>query len=200
VTFSNSNVITNGTSPNSFSVPFDIRRTILSNLNLFIVYNQNNITTPTTQSLWGNDVGGGWNRFQTLNNTNGSFAYIISGGFFGGTQNVFAISNINNTNKQIYNASYSLSNINNSFVFTNGSLNRTFTEYASQTETTTTNIFFGTINNTGFYGNVAYNEIIVFNRTIDTNERQQIEGYLAWKYGLQANLPSVHPFRIFPPG
>jgi hypothetical protein len=200
VTFSNSNVITNGTSPNSFSVPLDIRRTTLSNLNLFIVYNQNNITTPTTQALWGNDVGGGWNRFQTLNNTNGSFAYIISGGFFGGAQNTFAISNINNTNKQIYNVSYSLSNINNSFVFTNGSLNRTFTEYSSQNETTTTNIFFGTINNTGFYGNIAYNEIIVFNRTMNANERQQIEGYLAWKYGLQANLPSVHPFRIFPPG
>ena len=198
ITYSNSNVITNGTSPNSFSVPFDIRRTILSNLNVFIVYNQQNITTPANQGLWGNDVGGGFNRFQLLNNT--LFNYGISAGFLSGSGQIVTVSNINNTNKQIYNASYSLSNVNNSFIYLNGNINTTFTEYASQTETTTTNILFGTINNTGFYGNIAYNEIIVFNRTMNANERQQIEGYLAWKYGLQANLPASHPFRIFPPG
>lgn len=26
-----------------------------------------------------------------------------------------------------------------------------------------------------------------------------VEGYLAWKWGLQANLPNVHPFKNFPP-
>jgi len=33
--------------------------------------------------------------------------------------------------------------------------------------------------------------------TIDT--RQRIEGYLAHKWGLTANLPSIHPFKVNPP-
>ena len=43
-------------------------------------------------------------------------------------------------------------------------------------------------------------EIIVYTGTLTTNQRQQIEGYLAWKWGLQKNLPSSHPFYNFPPG
>jgi hypothetical protein len=38
-------------------------------------------------------------------------------------------------------------------------------------------------------------EVICFSRTVTTSERQQIEGYLAWKYNLQANLPANHPFK-----
>ena len=41
-------------------------------------------------------------------------------------------------------------------------------------------------------GNVA--EILVFSNVLTTVERQQIEGYLAWKWGLQASLPSTHPY------
>lgn len=32
-----------------------------------------------------------------------------------------------------------------------------------------------------------------------TNERQLVEGYLAWKWGLQAGLPVGHPYRDSPP-
>ena len=37
-------------------------------------------------------------------------------------------------------------------------------------------------------------EVIINTNTITTSERQQIEGYLAWKWGLQASLPSTHPY------
>ena len=37
-------------------------------------------------------------------------------------------------------------------------------------------------------------EIIVYNSTLTTSMRQVIEGYLAWKWFLQSNLPSVHPY------
>jgi hypothetical protein len=43
-----------------------------------------------------------------------------------------------------------------------------------------------------FTGNVA--EILVYSTTLSTNERQQIEGYLAWKWGTQTRLPSTHPY------
>ena len=42
-------------------------------------------------------------------------------------------------------------------------------------------------------GNI--HEVIVITTTVTTGQRQQIEGYLAWKWGLQASLPSDHPYR-----
>ena len=46
-------------------------------------------------------------------------------------------------------------------------------------------------------GEVA--EVIIFLRTTTTTEQQQLEGYLAWKWGLQANLAAGHPYLSGPP-
>ena len=43
-------------------------------------------------------------------------------------------------------------------------------------------------------------EIIFYTTSLSRQQRQQIEGYLAWKWGLQKSLPSSHPFFNFPPG
>jgi hypothetical protein len=46
----------------------------------------------------------------------------------------------------------------------------------------------------------ALSELILFSNTLTTAQRQQMEGYLAWKWGLQATLPtSTHPYRTFKP-
>lgn len=50
----------------------------------------------------------------------------------------------------------------------------------------------------GFTGYIY--EVIVFSKVLSTTERQQIEGYLAWKWGTQTSLPSTHPYKKFPPG
>lgn len=42
-------------------------------------------------------------------------------------------------------------------------------------------------------------EIIVYNSALSTANRQLIEGYLAWKWGLQAGLPAGHPYAATPP-
>ena len=42
-------------------------------------------------------------------------------------------------------------------------------------------------------------EIIFTNSALSTTNRQLIEGYLAWKWGLQANLPIDHPYKNNPP-
>ena len=42
-------------------------------------------------------------------------------------------------------------------------------------------------------------EIIFYNSALTTSQRQQIEGYLAWKWGLQGSLPATHPYKSFPP-
>jgi hypothetical protein len=48
-----------------------------------------------------------------------------------------------------------------------------------------------------FLGNIG--EIIFYSRAITEIERQAVEGYLSWKWGLETNLPVTHPFRNFPP-
>ena len=47
--------------------------------------------------------------------------------------------------------------------------------------------------------NGTINEVILFSPALPTLQRQQIEGYLAWKWGLQVNLPSTHPFKTYRP-
>ena len=46
----------------------------------------------------------------------------------------------------------------------------------------------------GFIG-----EIILFSTALTISQRQQVEGYLAWKWGLQGTLPASHPYKMFPP-
>jgi hypothetical protein len=45
---------------------------------------------------------------------------------------------------------------------------------------------------TTFSGSIA--ELIAYDAPLTTIQRQQIEGYLAWKWGLQTQLPTTHPF------
>lgn len=47
------------------------------------------------------------------------------------------------------------------------------------------------------YGNIC--EIIVYNFTMTQVQRQQVEGYLAWKWGLKNTLSSTHPYYKYQP-
>jgi len=42
-------------------------------------------------------------------------------------------------------------------------------------------------------------EILVFDGLLTDSQRQQVEGYLAWKWGLQSSLPSTHAYAKFSP-
>ncbi len=60
------------------------------------------------------------------------------------------------------------------------------------------------VGNTDNGGSYTYwpgsiSEVILYNGSLTTAQRQQVEGYLAWKWGLQANLPAAHPFKLWPP-
>jgi hypothetical protein len=46
----------------------------------------------------------------------------------------------------------------------------------------------------GFVGEVVYT-----NTALSTTDRERLEGYFAWKWGLEASLPTGHPFRNTPP-
>jgi hypothetical protein len=42
-------------------------------------------------------------------------------------------------------------------------------------------------------------EFIIHNGVLSSNDRQRIEGYLAWKWGLRDKLSSTHPYYLYPP-
>lgn len=42
-------------------------------------------------------------------------------------------------------------------------------------------------------------EIVSTTTILSTEDRQKLEGYLAWKWGLVANLPVDHPYKTTPP-
>ena len=56
-----------------------------------------------------------------------------------------------------------------------------------------------TINTQGEPSDCDIAEVILYNSVLTTLQVQQIEGYLAWKWGLQGNLPVGHPYKNAPP-
>ncbi len=41
----------------------------------------------------------------------------------------------------------------------------------------------------------AFAEIVFLTGTTNDIDRQKMEGYLAWKWGLQGQLPAGHPYK-----
>lgn len=79
--------------------------------------------------------------------------------------------------------------------FLNGTLGVTRTGALSLL-TAWTGAAIGTLTATG---NPAYRgsirEVLFYNSELNTSNRQNVEGYLAWKWGLVSSLPANHPFR-----
>jgi hypothetical protein len=48
-----------------------------------------------------------------------------------------------------------------------------------------------------YIGNIC--EILAYSNVLSTDDRQTVEGYLAWKWGLQGNLPATHPYKFLSP-
>jgi hypothetical protein len=57
----------------------------------------------------------------------------------------------------------------------------------------------GTAPQAGYYMNGDICEILVYFSTLSTPQRQRVEAYLADKWGLRPNLPSVHPYKLTTP-
>jgi hypothetical protein len=72
----------------------------------------------------------------------------------------------------------------------------TYTSSAGNTSNTASAyIFLNGITPASAVAQLYLYEVIVYtNRLLTTSQRQQVEGYLAWKWGLQKNLPSTHPY------
>ena len=83
---------------------------------------------------------------------------------------------------------------NNIYLWQNGGLTPAITTTKSGT-ITANQLAIGYKANGGVYTTGNEYEIIMFNSAISTYQQQQVEGYLAWKWGLVSSLPSGHPYK-----
>ncbi len=53
----------------------------------------------------------------------------------------------------------------------------------------------------GYYsewiGNIQ--EVVIYNRALSTTDRQNVDGYFAWKWGIQSNIPSSNLYKVYRP-
>jgi hypothetical protein len=94
----------------------------------------------------------------------------------------------------------------NLFYYVNGNLGATTAgSFGIANETGATNFTLGgwfTAPETPFDSvltNFNLGELQFFNNAITTAQRQTVEGYLAWKWGIQGSLAPTHPYKLLPP-
>lgn len=63
----------------------------------------------------------------------------------------------------------------------------------------TSGIRLGSNSYSTFYSIATYAEVIVTSKVLSQSDKQKIEGYLAHKWGLTANLPAGHPYKTTAP-
>lgn len=83
-----------------------------------------------------------------------------------------------------------------SFFYFNGTSGPTGTGFSSLPSESTIYIGYG---GSGQYLAGTLSEVILFNKVLTTTERQTVEGYLAWKWGIQASLAATHPYKTVQP-
>ena len=155
-----------------------------TNYTLFIVSVQASDQGP----LYTNNTTTGGNSGFFPRYSNGNYYLVQSDGGWLSAGSPFA-----NGTTYLYSIQYdSLNNIN---LWSNGSISPVITGTAG---TITRNKFIlGKRDASGFNENMTGNvfEVVQYNSDLGQSSRQQVEGYLAWKWGLQANLPPTHTYK-----
>jgi hypothetical protein len=97
----------------------------------------------------------------------------------------------------IVSSMFGATDINN---YLNGTLIQTITPNTINTPTTGTFIGgYTDVGNPFRCVGIDISEVLFVDVNLSTTDRQKMEGYLAWKWGLEANLPAGHPYKNLPP-
>ena len=161
-----------------------------------------NMTSPTTNCPF---LSG------TSSNTSRNFWGELGSRFvFGLTANTTSYTNFTTTNS--YSTTYLLSytyNYSGITGYQNGSFmgsNATnlLTKLGLGSGTSNPTIIGASVLNNSLTGTVSWmsgtiSEIVVYNSVLSSTQRQQVEGYLSWKWGLNSQLPTTHPYYYLPP-
>ena len=110
-----------------------------------------------------------------------------------------AVASVTETSTSFLIMSWSIAN-NNFYIYRNGVQIMVTSSY-SWTPTASVIFSLGTrvdVNaGNRLQGSIA--EAVLYTTQLNTTNRQQVEGFLAWKWGLQTQLPSNHPYFNFAP-
>ena len=110
-----------------------------------------------------------------------------------------AVSSTSETSTSFLLMQWSIAN-NNFYIYRNGVQIMSTTSYTwggpSNQEFRLGNRYYTTAN-IQLQGSIA--EVLFYNSQLQTSNRQKVEGYLAWKWGLQTNLPTTHPYYTLAP-
>jgi hypothetical protein len=177
---------TNSKSLNFNRSVYNSKNTLVYPIDVFIIVRVNDINGPF--DVCGLDVNNG-DDFNSLTFGEAKRGYWQNGSS-GGSRNAIASSNESSTNFLLMEWSLADNNFSvrrnvEQIAFTNSytwNKNPKYFQLGSR--------HYSERGNT-LVGNIA--EVIVFNRVLSKTERQSIEGYLAWKWGLQLNLPGILP-------
>jgi len=189
-TYTNGYVLTSNLNQ-QFTVPASVLSTTGGSTgSFFIVYGDTQTGGSNYTSLFGTQVNGE-SFFQTLKRPD-PFSYAAMNSNSWGVTAFTTV--MNTTNTLLYNVNYAYGSTSGS-ILVNGTSYVTIPFGTVQPATTLT------ISGEGYggaSGNVPLRmyEIISYKTQLSGFQRQQVEGYLAWKWGLQASLPSTHPYRM----
>jgi hypothetical protein len=182
------NAVTTSSSRNSYlSVNLNVQKSVAPSLSVFLVYKWLGHGSNVDQVLWGNDVPNSVSRVQMLSFpvfSQSTFTYV------GGVK----LWQLNTPNTLIYALTATVSS--NSLIALDG-VPTPFTESPPQITSNPgwETIRFGTghLNASMFNAYVSFSEILIYTSNLSTTDRQLVEGYLGWKWGLQSNLGVTHP-------
>jgi len=84
-------------------------------------------------------------------------------------------------------------------LYLNGAMQSSFAGNFGATPTLSSAFLLGSYSTPSFNYKGKFGEIIFTEFSLSTTDRERLEGYLAWKWGLETSLPTGHPFRNTPP-
>ena len=148
--------------------------------------------------MWGNDAPNNANRVQFFTFavfSQNNFGYFLNNGYLTNT------TALNTPNRQLYEFFAQTGVTNGTSVWFNGTIGSagTGTELVNTPQAGNATLYFGGGETNSIYpSHIEFNEIIGFDAALTTQQRQQMEGYLAAKWGLQTNLPASHPYKTLP--
>ena len=179
-----SNVVITANQNQHFTIPAAAIATSTGTGSLFMVYGDQQ-TGASYQAAWGTANPG--SRFYQQLQGGSDTPYSVNGPFTNGT----VAAALNTTNTLLYNMNYTYGS-------STGDLRINGTTITSSYGGTPTPSGALTISGTGWgvVANLRIYEVIISKGTsvLTTTQIQQVEGYLAWKWGIQASLPGSHPY------
>ena len=170
----------------------------ISQVSIFVVARFNN--TFTTNTMYSTQTGTSPMRF-TAKNGNPFFGITTTATPANAVSNTFTFSSSVLTQPFVF-SSVSTTASNTNTIWVNGTQAYTVSEAISITSGTLIYLGYG-VNSPILSLSQGYNgyifEYLIYPYAVSLAERQKLEGYLAWKWGIQGSLPVTHPYYLTAP-